>query len=60
MTVIDWFVKLIFWFWLTVWGVALTDIAIDLQNTTIKAYQKGPISAGAFTKMLTDEKPLKK
>lgn len=60
MTVVDWFVKFVFWSWLTVCGVALTDIALDLQDTTVKAYQKGPISAGAFTKMLTREKPLKK
>lgn len=55
MTVIDWFLKIIFWSWLTVFGVCLTDITLSLQKTTIKAYQKGPISAKAFTQMLTAE-----
>lgn len=53
MTFIDWFVKFIFLSWLMIFGVVFTDAALDLQNRTIKAYQKGPISAVAFTKMLT-------
>lgn len=59
MTVIDWFVKIIFWSWLSVWGVAFTDAALNLQDTTIRAYKKGPISAKAFTEMLTSENPKK-
>lgn len=53
MTFIDWFVKFIFLSWLMIFGVAFTDAVLDLQDKTIKAYQKGPISAVAFTKMLT-------
>lgn len=56
MTFIDWFVKFIFLSWLMVFGVAFTDMALDLQNKTIKAYQKGPIPAKTFTQMLTAEK----
>ncbi len=55
MTFIDWFVKFIFLSWLMVFGVAFTDMALDLQAKTIKAYQKGPISAKTFTQMLTTE-----
>lgn len=55
MTFIDWFVKFIFLSWLMIFGVAFTDAALDLQDKTIKAYQKGPISVVAFTKMLTAE-----
>lgn len=55
MTFIDWFVKFIFLSWLMIFGVAFTDAALDLQKKTIKAYQKGPISAVLFTKMLTAE-----
>lgn len=62
MTFIDWFVKFIFLSWLMIFGVVFTDAVLDLQDKTIKAYQKGPISAVAFTKMLTAEdlKGLKK
>ena len=38
-----------------IFGVAFTDVALDLQDKTIKAYQKGSISAVTFTKMLTAE-----
>lgn len=53
MTVIDWFLKIIFWSWLTVFSVSLADVALDLHDTTVRAYKKGPISAKAFTQMLT-------
>ncbi|MBL7554788.1 MAG: hypothetical protein JNM24_03115 [Bdellovibrionaceae bacterium] len=55
MTFIDWFVKFIFLSWLIIFGVAFTDAALDLQDKTIKAYQKGSISAHTFTQMLTTE-----
>lgn len=55
MTFIDWFVKFIFLSWLMIFGVAFTDAVLDLQDKTIKAYQKGPISAVTFTKMLIAE-----
>jgi hypothetical protein len=38
-----------------IFGVAFTDAALDLQDKTIRAYQKGSISAVTFTKMLTTE-----
>lgn len=58
MTFIDWFVKFIFLSWLMIFGVAFTDAVLDLQDKTIKAYQKGPISAVTFTKILTSEDPM--
>lgn len=55
MTLIEWFLKFVFWSWLGVTGVCLIDIALDLQKTTVAAYQKGPISARVFTRMLTED-----
>ncbi len=33
--------RLILYFWLGVFGIGFTDMAIQLQSETIKAYQKG-------------------
>ena len=49
----DTLAKVIFWFFFSVFGIGLADMAMDLQNQAIKAYQKGPISAGQFTRMMT-------
>lgn len=50
MWLIDWTVKIIFYFWLGVAGVGLTDVALQLHDTTAAAYRKGPISAGLLLK----------
>lgn len=60
MSIIEWSLKIIFWSWLTVTGVCLVDVAMDLQKTTIAAYQKGPISAKLFTRLLTEDSNSKK
>ena len=56
MALFEWILKIIFWSWLGVFGIGLADLAMDLQKETVRAYQKGPISASAFTRMLTSEK----
>ena len=56
MGIFDWILKLILFFWLGVFGIGLTDLAISLQAEAIKAYQKGPLSASKFTQIMTGEK----
>ena len=55
MSVFEWLLRAILFFWLAVFGVGFADMAIQLQSTTIKAYQKGPISASKFTRIMTGE-----
>lgn len=55
MGIFDWILKLILFFWLGVFGVGLTDLAIRLQSEAIKTYQKGPLSASKFTQIMTEE-----
>lgn len=51
----EWCLRVILFFWLAVFGIGFADIAIQLQSATIKAYQKGPISASKFTRIMTGE-----
>ncbi len=55
MGIFEWVLKLIFFFWLGVFGIGFADLAIQLQSETIKAYKKGPVSASKFTQMMTGE-----
>lgn len=55
MSVFEWLLRAILFFWLAVSGVGFADLAIQLQSTAIKAYQKGPISASKFTRIMTGE-----
>ena len=55
----DTLAKAIFYFLFSIFGIGMADMAMELQAQTIKAYQKGPISAGTFTRMMTGE-PMKK
>jgi len=59
MGIMNFAIKAVFYFALSIFGIGIVDIAISLQRQTIKAYQKGPISAGQFTRMMTEE-PKKK
>ena len=52
MRIIDLALKVILFFWLTVFGVGFADFALQLQSEAIKAYQKGPISPSAFTRLM--------
>ncbi len=56
MAIIDWLMRFIFFIWLGAFGVGLADFAVRIQSETIKAYQKGPVSASKFTRMMTGEK----
>ena len=49
----DTFAKVIFYFLISVFGIGVADTVMELQRQTIKAYQKGPIKAGEFTRMMT-------
>jgi len=49
----DTLAKIIFWMVFSVFGIGIADMAMNLQDQAIKAYQKGPISAGHFTRMMT-------
>lgn len=51
----EWCLRVILFFWLAVFGVGFADMAIQLQSATIRAYQKGPISASKFTRIMTGE-----
>ncbi len=55
MGIFDWILKLILFFWLGVFGIGLTDLAVQLQSEAIRAYQKGPLSASKFTQIMTGE-----
>jgi hypothetical protein len=55
MGIFDWFLRLILFFWLGAFGIGFADLAIQLQTETIKAYQKGPVSASKFTRIMTGE-----
>ena len=55
MDIFEWLMKIILWFWLGVFGIGFADLAVQLQTETIKAYQKGPISASRFTRLMTEE-----
>jgi len=55
MGIFEWVLRMILFFWLGVFGIGFADMAIQLQSETIKAYQKGPISASKFTRMMTGE-----
>ncbi len=62
MLIIEYSIKITFYFWLTVGGITLIDFALGLHDLTVKAYKKGPISVSQFTKMMTSQtrKPLQK
>ncbi len=49
----DSMMKVIFYFFMSILGISLADFAIRLQDQSIRDYQKGPISAGKFTRMMT-------
>ncbi len=55
MDIIEWIIKIFFYFWLGVFGIGFVDMAIQLQNETIKTYQRGPTSPVKFTKTMTEK-----
>jgi len=60
MRIIEFSMKLIFYFWLTVGGITLTDFAMGLHDMTASTYKKDPVSASQFTRMMTSEAPRRK
>jgi len=57
MRVIEFSMRIVFYFWLGVGGVTLADFALGLHDMTAAAYKKGPISASQFTRMMTGSSP---
>ncbi len=55
MDFIEWSIRMAFYFWLGVGGIAATDLAMNLHDVTAAAYRHGPISTSKFTRMLTSE-----
>ena len=53
MDFFEWLLKIIFYFWLGVFGIGFADLAIEIQSQAIKAYQRGPISPSRFTRTMT-------
>ena len=49
----EWLLKIIFYFWLGVFGIGFADLAIEIQSQAIKAYQRGPMSPSRFTRTMT-------
>ena len=47
--------KIVFYFLISIFGIGFADMAMELQSQTIKAYQKGPVSASKFTRIMTGE-----
>ncbi len=45
--------KIFLFFWLGAFGVGFVDMALKLHDHTAAAYKRGPISASAFTQMMT-------
>ena len=60
MRIIEFSMRLTFYFWLTVGGITLTDFAMGLHDMTVAAYRKGPVSAAQFTQMMTTATPRRK
>ena len=52
--VMTWMIRGAFVFWIGAFGIGLADMALKLHDHTVTAYRKGPISAGEFTRMMTD------
>lgn len=52
-SILEWLIRGVFIFWLSVFGIGLSDMALSLLDQTVAAYRKGPISAGQFTRLLT-------
>jgi hypothetical protein len=50
---LEWLIRGMFVFWLGVFGIELSDMALSLHDQAVAAYRKGPISAGQFTRLLT-------
>lgn len=53
MWLIEYSMKIVFYFWLAVGGITLTDFALALHDLTVKTYKKGPVRASQFTRMMT-------